>query len=133
MEAMLEHSWPGNIRELENCVARLVALSSDALLHAEDLRFVSDRLAVHRSSGVNSVGPEPARESPEDWQRVNVGAESLSMAQTEQAAIQRALVDSNGSNSVAAKALGISRTTLYRKLKQYRGPIDESERSSRND
>jgi DNA-binding NtrC family response regulator len=119
MEALLQHAWPGNIRELENCVARLVALSSDAWLHIEDLRFVGDRLATHRPSGIAWVGPpEP---SGQDWLRVNVGPESCSMAQAERAAIERAFADAKGSNSLTAKALGISRTTLYRKLKKYAG------------
>jgi two-component system, NtrC family, response regulator AtoC len=124
MEALLEHAWPGNIRELENCVARLVALSSDEWLRIEDLRFVGDRLASHCPSGAEWLSSLPAEPSEQDWTRVNVGQETFSMVQAERAAITRALADTKGSNSLAAKALGISRTTLYRKLKQYGEPCN---------
>jgi DNA-binding NtrC family response regulator len=123
IEAMLQHSWPGNIRELENCVARLIALSSDDRLHVEDLRFVSDRLGGGRPLDVEwSESDYPARESNEHLLRVDVVPQSLSMAQAEQAAIVRAVADAKGNNSLAAKALGIGRTTLYRKLKYFGGP-----------
>jgi len=119
LEAILEHSWPGNIRELENCVARLVALSADAWLHIEDLRFAGHQLATHHPASSEWLKQVPAEPPEQDWTRMNVGPETFSMAQAERAAIRRALAGSKGSNSQAAKALGISRTTLYRKLKQY--------------
>src|SRR5450432_3367377 len=103
LEAMMAYRWPGNIRELHNCVDRLVALSSDQYLHMEDLRFHSV-LADSRSGG--RIDPEPgictlnvqagrATASQEEPRRSEViPAESMESA--ELAAVQRALSSADG-------------------------------------
>ena len=100
LECMLEHSWPGNIRELKNCVARLITLTSDDILHAEHLPFQQQA--------------EPAQ-AP----RKKPAVCGLSLSSAEHAAICRALEFSEGNTTRAAKALGISRTTLYRRRKHF--------------
>jgi transcriptional regulator with PAS, ATPase and Fis domain len=97
LAALTGHDWPGNVRELENCVARLATLSSDEVLHVRDL-------PSQWGSSLNALDSA-------------VAASPLSMDEAERAAIERALVSTNGRYAAAARALGISRTTLYRRLK----------------
>jgi transcriptional regulator with GAF, ATPase, and Fis domain len=114
--AMKSHDWPGNVRELENCIARLVALSSDDTLHYEDLRIskhtsVSDGIGLTSNLSVlktveHSIDPNNIR---------------LVLGEIERNAIERALADAEGSQKRAAKILGLSRTTLYRRIKLYEG------------
>jgi DNA-binding NtrC family response regulator len=119
--------YPG----LENCVARLVSLTSDDWLHIEDLRFVSDRLGTLAPSSNKQTETSSAPTSEEKQERIDADLASCSMAQAQRVAIESALPASNGSNSLAAKALDISRTTLYRKLKQYGGTDNDSTTSRR--
>jgi transcriptional regulator with PAS, ATPase and Fis domain len=98
MERMLHHAWPGNVRELKNCVARLITLTSDDYLHAEHLPF-------------------PAQAATEQAPRKKAVGCGLSMSSAEHVAISRAMEFTEGNTTRAAKALGISRTTLYRRRK----------------
>jgi transcriptional regulator with PAS, ATPase and Fis domain len=100
MECMLAHRWPGNVRELKNCMARLITLTSDEYLHAEHLPFQ----------------PLPA---PCPAARRRPVTAALSMSSAERVAIGRAMEFSEGNTTEAAKALGISRTTLYRRRKRF--------------
>ena len=108
--AMLRHNWPGNVRELENCVARLVALSPDRILHAEDLPFHFAPACVKLVSV--KVGLTRLALAVRDRAGMTVDA-------AERERIEQVLSDSHGQMNIAAKTLGIGRTTLYRKLKQY--------------
>ena len=105
IESMLEHSWPGNIRELKNCVARLITLTSDNYLHAEHLPF------------------QPTAAAPQGIRRQPL-VSGLSLSSVEHTAIARALEFSEGNTTQAAKALGISRTTLYRRRKHFEVEAD---------
>ncbi len=98
---MLRYSWPGNVRELENCVERAVALASGPLMQVSDL-------------------PSPMR----DWGLAMTAAPAVApairpLAETEREAILNALNLLKGDKLLAARLLGIGKTTLYRKLKQY--------------
>ncbi len=114
IETILNHSWPGNIRELENCIARLVALSSDDWLHPHDLPFGNGKRPLwypkddHSYLGSAIPPPRPIGHAP------------ILMAEAERAAIERAMTAAGGRPTLAAKSLGIGRTTLYRKLRGYR-------------
>jgi DNA-binding NtrC family response regulator len=127
LEAMMAYYWPGNIRELENCVDRLVALSSDQYLHMEDLQFHSV-LADSRSGSRSDPDPETSilrieapttTASQEGSPRSALMSAELSMESAGLAALQRALSSAGGNRTAAAQLLGIGRTTLYRKLKSY--------------
>ncbi len=95
---LLAHDWPGNVRELENAIARALALNSGPVLHLADLP--------------SNVQPS-SRPAPE----VDDGV--VPLAELERRAILRALAHTGGDKVAAARLLGIGKTTLYRKLKQY--------------
>ena len=102
MRRIMAYDWPGNIRELENAIERAVALGSGPILHAGDL-----------PSNLQYTATEKLPE----------GDELVPLEALERRAIFRALRETAGDKLAAARLLGIGKTTLYRKLKQY-----ESER-----
>jgi two-component system response regulator HydG len=102
MRRIMAYDWPGNIRELENAIERAVALGSGPILHVGDLPSSLQYTSVEKL--------------PENDELVPLEA-------LERRAIFRALRETAGDKMAAARLLGIGKTTLYRKLKQY-----ESER-----
>jgi len=134
LEAMVSYDWPGNVRELENCIQHLVAINSGPLLHVSDLpSMLQHHLMAKRSQYLSigaGVGPatnglsslRAATEMDDEWgavPRKPAGA-ILPLMQMEKQAILEALEYTQGDRAVAANLLGIGRTTLYRKLKEYR-------------
>jgi DNA-binding NtrC family response regulator len=103
MRRIMAYDWPGNIRELENAIERAIALGSGPVLHVGDLPS-----NLQYSSSTEKL-PE--------------GDELVPLEALERRAIFRALRETAGDKLAAARLLGIGKTTLYRKLKQY-----ESER-----
>jgi len=101
MRALLAYDWPGNVRELQNCIERCCAMNSGPVIDTTDLPTCMIDCGLPRS-----VGTPDARILP--------------MAELEKQAILGALEELNGDKFMAAKLLGIGKTTLYRKLKQYR-------------
>ncbi len=112
LRTMMRYDWPGNVRELENAVERACALSSGPILHLGDLptqlqqQGVQQNLEARRASAGE---PAPAEGAP--------GVKAL--ADLEREAILGAIRALNGDKLQAAKLLGIGKTTLYRKLKEY--------------
>ena len=104
MKAMLAYDWPGNVRELENCLERACALTTGPLLHLSDLPS-----SIHSASGALL---EAGTGSP----RI------LPMAELEKQTILSTISQLNGDKLLAARMLGIGKTTLYRKLKEYSSP-----------
>ncbi len=98
MARLLAYDWPGNVRELENAVERAVALGSGPLLHVGDL---------------------PSNLQYGTGERMPQSDELLPLEELERRAILRALHEAGGDKMAAARLLGIGKTTLYRKLKQY--------------
>ena len=96
MQSLLEHSWPGNIRELDHAIERAVLLAQGELVRAADLG-----LRAATSSGAT--------------QRI----EDLTLEEVEKLVIQKALTRFDGNVSQAAKALGLSRSALYRRLETH--------------
>jgi DNA-binding NtrC family response regulator len=94
-QSLREHPWPGNVRELDHAVERGVLLSTGPLVHAADL-------------GLRA--PAPAG-SPR--------LEEMSLDEVERHLIQRTLARHDSNVSQAAKALGLSRSALYRRLQKY--------------
>jgi two-component system response regulator HydG len=102
MRRLMAYDWPGNVRELENAIARGVALGSGPILHVGDL-----------PSNLQYGSPAGSLERPLS------GDELLPLQELERRAIFRALRETGGDKLAAARLLGIGKTTLYRKLKQY--------------
>jgi DNA-binding NtrC family response regulator len=98
MVHLTAYDWPGNVRELENTIERAVALSSGPILHVGDLP--------------SNLQHGTAENMPQS-------GELLPLEEMERRAILRALREAGGDKLAAARLLGIGKTTLYRKLKQY--------------
>jgi len=98
MRRLIAYDWPGNVRELENAIERAVALSSGPILHVADL-------------------PSSLQYPTAD--RVPERDDLLPLEELERRAILRTLRQTTGDKLAAARILGIGKTTLYRKLKQY--------------
>jgi two-component system response regulator HydG len=101
LKAMLAYDWPGNVRELENCLERTSAFTSGPLIHTTDLP--------------REIGKVPGP----DLSQGNGHRKIVPMAELERQTILSAIADLNGDKLQAARLLGIGKTTLYRKLKDY--------------
>ena len=105
LKAMLAYDWPGNVRELENCLERTYAFTSGPTIHTMDLPREIANLPVPQSSNGNGNG--------------NGHSKIVPIAELEKQTILRAIMELNGDKLQAARLLGIGKTTLYRKLKDY--------------
>jgi two-component system response regulator HydG len=101
VDALVRYDWPGNVRELENAMERAVALNTNGPIRKEDLPTAVQ--SPTRAATANSHG-------------------TLSMADAERRAIEHALQKAKNNKLEAARLLGIGKTTLYRKLKEYAIP-----------
>ncbi len=99
--------WPGNIRQLENFIERLIVLSDSQALTQDDV--------LRELARVPGTRPEPSAESGE------AGGLDLAtrLRHSEREALSQALVRADNNRTVAARLLGISRRTLYTKLEEH--------------
>jgi DNA-binding NtrC family response regulator len=123
LDAMLSYDWPGNVRELENCVQHMVAINSGPLLHVLELpSAIQHHLAAQRSHALavtaNAELPMP-KPIGSAFSHGMPGTGVVPLSEIERRAIIGALEYTKGDRAVAAHLLGIGRTTLYRKLKEY--------------
>jgi two-component system response regulator HydG len=100
LNIMMAYDWPGNVRELQNCIEQCCALNSGPVIHVADL-------------------PSSIKGSQGKLSSVLSEAKICSMAELERRAILGAIEQFHGDKLSAARALGIGKTTLYRKLKDY--------------
>ena len=100
MRRLMGHNWPGNVRELRNLVERQVALADGPLLHVEEL------------------GTGPVRASGD------ITEDTPTLAELEKRYILRLLAQFNGNREKTATALGINKSTLWRKLQAWRREDD---------
>jgi DNA-binding NtrC family response regulator len=107
MKTFLNYDWPGNVRELENCIARAVALGDHRTIDAVDLP------ATIRGNEDNSHGADTT-------------SSTTALAELERMTILRVFEQAGGDKKLAGRMLGISRATLYRKLKLYNIPLRSS-------
>jgi two-component system, NtrC family, response regulator AtoC len=104
MKSLLQYEWPGNVRELENCIARAVTLGDQQTIDVHDLppAIRTDQPIVHETSGQDASS-----------------LSTTALAEMERMTIVRVFEQAHGDKALAGKMLGISRATLYRKLKRY--------------
>ena len=104
LSALSQYDWPGNVRELKNIMERVAVLSRSNTIAWEqlpdDIRR-KDKLENRQSSAAKVKN-------------------SATIQEMEQEMIRRTLIEANRNKSLAAKKLGISRRTLYRKLAEYK-------------
>jgi transcriptional regulator with PAS, ATPase and Fis domain len=128
LEAMISYDWPGNVRELENCIQHMVAINSGPLLHAAELpSMLQNHLLIKKTQymtvavGAHNLAKPPAEASSHQHRDIPEAGRPpiLPLNQMERNAIRDALEYTKGDRAIAANLLGIGRTTLYRKLKEY--------------
>lgn len=94
LETLMNHPWPGNVRELDHTIERAVLLAGGAAIRPAELGL---------------------RRDPDASQRL----EDMSLEQVEGVLVQKAMARYGGNVSEAARALGLSRSALYRRLEKY--------------
>lgn len=105
MRALVQAGWPGNVRQLENLIERLVVLSDGTLLDAADLPATLVPSSSQASATSDDDGPIlPLKDA---------------LAQPERRILQRALASCGGNREQAARVLGINRSTLFAKLRKF--------------
>jgi DNA-binding NtrC family response regulator len=120
LDAMLRYDWPGNVRELKNCMERMVTLNAGPLLQFLDLptsvvNSARTNSAAGMAAAVGTLQPSVPAHSSASASSGNV----VPLHELERRAIEHALLQTRGDRTTAAHLLGIGRTTLYRKLKEY--------------
>jgi two-component system response regulator HydG len=98
LRRLMAYDWPGNVRELENAIECALTLCSDSVLTLDDLSSVPYRASIPRAPQSNEIH---------------------CLAEIERRAILDAMREAGGDKFAAARFLGIGKTTLYRKLKDY--------------
>ena len=101
MDKLRTYSWPGNVRELRNTIERAALFSQGGQVRPEQLH-----LEFHAPLVAKNHGP-------------NLPLKSYKLKDVERDLIERVINDCSGNRSLAARQLGINRTTLYNKLKDY--------------
>ena len=106
MKLLMRYDWPGNCRELENSISRAVTLGDRKVIDEGDLSP-----ALLRGNGmVKMEPPEFGEDDP---------SSTVALDELERLTIQRVFDKVGGDKARAGELLGISRATLYRKLKRY--------------
>jgi DNA-binding NtrC family response regulator len=112
MKLLMRYDWPGNVRELENCLCRAVTLGDRKVIDESDL---SPALLQGGSKDKRDKKDtvEPASADEDD------ASSTVALDELERLTIQRVFDKVGGDKTKAGELLGISRATLYRKLKRY--------------
>lgn len=111
MKSLLQYEWPGNVRELENCIARAITLGDQMTIDVADL---PPSIRTEQTEAGGAVSSESASLS------------TTALAEMERMTILRVFEQAHGDKALAGRMLGISRATLYRKLKRYNIPLKSS-------
>jgi two-component system response regulator HydG len=106
LRMLKSYAWPGNVRELENFIERAAALSTNQKLEPIDF---PTQLSSQLNPSRTPSGDEPLRRK----------GRVVPIAEVEKHAILKAVIEAKGDKLLAARMLGMGKTTLYRKLKQY--------------
>jgi two-component system response regulator HydG len=110
LRIMMGHDWPGNVRELENALQHGCTFSTGGVIHLGDLT------TLLKNRGVEA---QHTAQTAADGSAADGEARVRALAELEREAILSAIRVLNGDKLQAARMLGIGKTTLYRKLKEY--------------
>jgi len=100
------HNWPGNIRELRNIIKKLLILSKNHIIQKRDvLRELPELENIIQIPTTSTTNQSNLKE--------------FKIEESEKSLIGKAIQESQGNLSKAAKIVGLSRSTLYRKIKKY--------------
>ena len=108
-ELLMAHSWPGNVRELKNVIERAVLFEKGELLSRQSVRLFDEPI-----TSTVAISPTPVH--PVEFE---IPPEGISMNEIEKSLLKKALSDTNGNQTKAAKLLGITRETIKYKMKKY--------------
>lgn len=111
MQILMNYNWPGNVRELENAVEHALICAVDGTVKPESL---PEQIRMSVLADQMWTGGERASGAP-DQSAADTAADEDEQARRE---IERALLQSNGNRSAAAKLLGVDRTTLWRRMQR---------------
>jgi DNA-binding NtrC family response regulator len=103
MRLLRQHSFPGNVRELKNCLERALILSGAGPIEPAHLQFLGGLSSAPATSRATAIVPEDL---------------PLNLEAAEQALIQRALAQTGGNVVEAARLLGVNRSRIYRRFPQ---------------
>jgi transcriptional regulator with PAS, ATPase and Fis domain len=108
---ILEYNWPGNVRQLENAVIYAVNLAEEGVIDIQHLPLeLNSMSALCREEDVKENSPETQPH------------ELFSLKDSEKIVIKNALARAGNNVALASDLLGVSKTTFYRKLKEYNIP-----------
>jgi two-component system response regulator HydG len=110
LRTMSEYAWSGNVRELENSIERACALCTGPVLRPGDFPTPLQDFQLH---AFRTVSPSAAEKA------AALSSDVTPLADMERQAILDTLRQLNGDKLTTARLLGIGKTTLYRKLKEY--------------
>ena len=123
MAALLDYEWPGNVRELYNALERMVILCDDEVMTLANLPL---NLAADSAAGLPVVALSP-QQSAAVGQSLTDTTEAI-----ERDLIVRVLAEVNFNKLLAAKKLGIPRSTLYYKMRSLQLTVEESTKMTKN-
>ncbi len=112
ISVLMKYSWPGNVRELRNEIERALILAEQGILTVNDFQSIADRVERENATTRRDYTTEAQH-------RLFMSEENGSLAAIESTAISATLEQVAGNVSRAARILGISRNTLYRKMEQF--------------
>ena len=124
LATLQSYDWPGNVRELKHCLDRMAALQSEGVVQTADM---PSALQCHLAASSlrqlsTAIGSAYAGGLAAELPQISLAPKSpvISLPESERQAISSALAATNGDRTKAARLLSIGRTTLYRKMKEYR-------------
>jgi DNA-binding NtrC family response regulator len=118
-DLLFSYEWPGNVRELKHCLERMAAMHSEGALETYGLPSALQNHRGHSSLArlSEAIGCADVCELPSA--RIPAPSPVISIRETVRQSISAALAATNGERQKAAEMLRISRTTLYRRMKEY--------------
>jgi transcriptional regulator with GAF, ATPase, and Fis domain len=124
LQALMSYEWPGNVRELENAIERAVIIASGRQIELDDLPEAISRSVLEERARIRGERAQAASEGRAVQLEINVPS---TIDEIERQAIEATLDYTRGDKTRAARALGIGRKTLYRKLQQYQKEVISDE------